>query len=150
MNMLTRWEPFRRTRRMHDMIDRIMDESFLDISRHDGTMSGVVPVDIYQTDEDVVVKATMPGVKPEDINISITGEMLTVEGELKEEVEIGDEKGVRYHVRERRYGSYYRSLTLPTMVDADKASAEFENGILTLTLPKVEEVKPKTITVTTK
>jgi HSP20 family protein len=150
MNMLTRWEPFRKTRRMHDMIDRIMDESFLDISRHDGLMSGVVPVDIYQTDEDVVVKATMPGVKPEDINISITGEMLTVEGELKEEVEIGDEKGVRYHVRERRYGSYYRSLTLPTMVDADKASAEFENGILTLTLPKVEEVKPKTITVTTK
>ena len=150
MNMLTRWEPFRKTRRMHDMIDRIMDESFLDIFRHDAPMSGMVPVDIYQTDEDIVVKATMPGVKPEDINISITGETLTIEGEVKEEFEMGDEKGVRFHVRERRYGSYYRSLTLPTMVNADKASAEFENGILTLTLPKIEEVKPKTITVKTK
>ena len=149
MNMLTRWEPFRKTRRMHDMIDRIMDETFLG-SRHDRLMSGVVPVDVYQTDEDVVVKATMPGVKPEDINISITGETLTVEGEVREEFETGDEKGLRFHVRERRYGSFYRSLTLPTMVEADKASAEFENGILTLTLPKIEEVKPKTITVKTK
>ena len=150
MNMLTRWEPFRKTRRMHDMIDRIMDEAFLDISRLDEPMSGIVPIDIYQTDKDVVVKATMPGVKPEDINISITGETLTLEGEVKEEFEFGDEKGVRFYVRERRYGNYYRSLTLPTMVEADKASAEFENGILMLTLPKVEEVKPKTISVKTK
>jgi len=135
---------------MHDMLDRIMDEALMDMPRFGGLISGIVPVDVYQTDDDVVVKATMPGVKPEDINISITGESLTIEGEIEEELEISDERNVRFHVRERRYGSFYRSLTLPTLVDADKASAEFENGVLTLTLPKVEEVKPKKITVKTK
>lgn len=150
MNILTRWEPFRKTRRMHDMLDRIMDEALTDIPRFGGLMSSIVPADVYQTVDDVVVKATMPGVKPEDINISITGESLTIEKEVEEELEISDERNVRFHVRERRYGSFYRSLTLPTLVDADKASAEFENGVLTLTLPKIEEVKPKTITVKTK
>jgi HSP20 family protein len=135
---------------MHDMLDRLMDEPFLEMAPIAARYHTSVPVDLYQTDDEVVVKATMPGMKPEDINISITGDMLTIEGEVKEEYESGEDNGVNYHIRERRYGKFYRSLTIPTHVDADKASADFEDGILTLTLPKVEETKPKTITVKTK
>jgi len=148
MSMLTRWEPFRRTRRVYDL-DRLMDDPFLGMAPFVARYYTGVPVDLFQTDDEVVVKATIPGMKPEDINISITGEMLTIEGEIKEEYEAGEDNGVNYHIRERRYGRFCRSLTLPAHVDADKALAEFENGILTLTLPKVEEEKPKTITVKT-
>jgi len=88
------------------------------------------------------VHASIPGVKPEDIDISVTGDVLTIKGETVEEKE---EKEGNYHLRERRYGAFQRAVSLPTLVRADKASAEFENGVLKLTLPKVEEVKPKSI-----
>ena len=106
-----------------------------------------MPVDMYQTPEDIVVKATLPGVLPDDISITVSGDVLTIRGEVKTEEE---KSGASYHIRERRYGTYSRSLPLPTSVAADKAKAEFENGVLTLTIPKAEEVKPKTITVKAK
>ena len=102
---------------MHAILDRIMDEALMDIPRFGGLLSSTVPVDVYQTVDDVVVKATMPGLKPEDINISITGESLTIEGEVEEELDISDERNVRFYVRERRYGSFYRLLTLLTFVE---------------------------------
>lgn len=89
----------------------------------------------------------MPGVKPEDIDITITGDTLTIKGEVKAEEKVEKANYIR---RERRYGAFSRSLTLPTSVVAEKAKAEFENGVLTLTLPKAEEVKPKTIKVKAK
>jgi HSP20 family protein len=145
MTRLTRWEPFREARRMHDMLDRMMDRSLLDPWA--SGFEGFLPLDMYQTDDEIIVKASAPGVTPDDIDISITGETLTIRGELKaEEVQ----EDARYHIRERRIESFSRSISLPTMVQAEKAKAEFENGILTLTLPKVEEVKPKTITVKAK
>lgn len=147
--MLTRWEPFREMRRLTDILDRWMEESFL-TPAFEGLYEGIVPVDVYQTDNDVVVKAVLPGVRPEDIHISITGDNLVIRGEVREEVETNGGGDRQYHIRERRYGRFSRSLILPTMVDADKAKAEFENGILTLTLPKAEEVRPKTITVKAK
>jgi len=104
-------------------------------------------VDIYETKDDVVVKASLPGVKPEDIEVSVVGDTLTIKGEVKEEKDIKEENYIR---KERRYGSFCRSFTLPVSVDADKATAEFENGVLTLTLPKAEEVKPKTIAIKAK
>jgi HSP20 family protein len=131
-------------------LDRLMDESFPGMASLDARYHIGLPVDLFQTDDEVVVKAAMPGMKPEDINISISGELLDIEGEVKEEYEAGEDNGVKYHIRERRRGRFCRSLTLPVHVDADRASAEFEDGILTLTLPKVEEAKPKTITVETK
>jgi HSP20 family protein len=82
--------------------------------------------------------------KPEDLQISVTGDTLTIKGETTEE---NDNKEKAYHIRERRYGSFERTITLPTAVRSDKAQADFENGILTITLPKAEDVKPKTITV---
>lgn len=147
MARLTRWEPFRMSRRMHDLLDRWMDSAFMDFPSFGALFEGGVPIDVYQTDDNVVVKATAPGFKPEDINISITGDTLTIQGEAKEERE---ETGAKYHLRERRMESFSRSIILPASVDADKAQAEFEDGILTLTLPKVEEAKPKTITVKAK
>ena len=145
MTNLTRWEPFREARRMHDLLDRVMDRSMVDPLWSSGV--AVLPLDMYQTDDEIVVKASAPGMTAEDIEISITGETLSIQGELKADIE---QEGVRYHIRERRLESFSRSISLPTLVEAEKAKAEFENGILTLTLPKVEEVKPKTITVKAK
>ena len=104
-------------------------------------------VDMYQTDDAVVVKSAIPGIKPEDIDISITGDTLTIKGETRVEEEVNEENYIR---RERRYGSFCRSLALPLPVVTDKAEAEFENGVLTLTLPKAEEVKPKAIKIKAK
>jgi HSP20 family protein len=103
---------------------------------------GALAVDVYETENDVVVKSAIPGVKPDDIDISLTGDVLTIKGESKFEEEVKDENFVR---REMRYGSFSRTVTIPAPVIADKAEADFENGMLTLTLPKAEETKPKTI-----
>lgn len=153
MPTLTRWEPFREMRRMHDMLDRVFDEGYYGSLTGEGltTYEGLAPVDVYQTDEAIVVQASLPGVKPDDIDISVTGDTLTIRGEIKQEFENGNgESARRYHVRERRYSRFARSLTLPSMVDAGKADAEFENGIVTLTIPKAEEAKPRQITVKAK
>jgi HSP20 family protein len=104
-------------------------------------------VDMYETDEEVVVKTAVPGVKSEDIDVSITGDVLTIKGETKAEEKVEKANYIR---QERRYGVFSRSLSLPSTVVADKATAEFENGVLILTLPKAEEVKPKTIQVKAK
>jgi HSP20 family protein len=102
---------------------------------------------MIQTEDDVIVKATLPGVKPEDLQLSVTGEVLTLRGEIKQEEEVKD---ATYHLKERSYGSFSRSISLPAQVVADKAKAEFENGVLTLVLPKAEEVRPKSISVKVK
>jgi HSP20 family protein len=116
---------------------------------------GLAPIDLYQTDDEVVVEAIMPGMKSEDISISITGDTVTVEGQVRESKDVTspeDEEGagVQYIVRERRYERLSRTIKLPTLVDADKADANYEGGILKLRMPKVEAMKPKTISVKTK
>jgi HSP20 family protein len=93
------------------------------------------------------VKSAVPGIKAEELDISVTGDTLTIRGEMKAEEEVKEEHYIRC---ERRYGALYRSVTIPMPVVADKAEAEFENGVLTLRLPKAEEVKPKAIKVQTK
>ncbi len=148
MDEITRWRPLREMSRMRNLLDRMMDRAFFETPFFGGfTEEWGVPIDVYQTDDEVIVKATTPGMKPEDIHIAITGDTLNIRGEAHEERE---EEGLRYHIRERRVGSFSRSILLPASVDTDKAEAEFENGILTLTLPKVEVVKPKTITIKAK
>lgn len=146
MTGLIRWEPFREMLTLREMMDRMIDEVF---ERPFGTtLIGQVPaIDMYQTDNEVVVKAALPGVKADDVQISVTGDVLNIKGEIKQEEE---QKGRSYHIREHRWGAFERSIILPTAVVADKAKAEFENGILTITLPKAEEVRPKTITVKAK
>jgi len=146
MGNLIRWDPIREMSEVRSLMDSAFDDFF---SRSPVTYNGMgaVEVNLMQTDDDLVVKASIPGVKPEDINISISGDTLTLRGEIKEDEEYKD---ANYHIKEMRQGSFSRTMTLPVKVDADKAKAEFENGVLRLTMPKAEEVKPKTITVKAK
>jgi HSP20 family protein len=109
--------------------------------------AAVPTVDLYETPEEVVVKATLPGVKPEDLDINITGNALTIKGETKEEHEIKEGK---YYRKECYYGDFVSSLTMPSGLKTDKAEASLENGLLTLTIPKAEEIKPKAIKVKSK
>ncbi len=149
MANIVRWEPFRDLISLREAMDRLFEESF--IRPRSGWLAPLgadaLAVDVYETDQDVIVKSSVPGIKPEDIDITITGDTLTIKGETKAEEK--DEKA-NYIRQERRYGAFSRSLTLPTTVVAEQAKAEFENGVLTLTLPKAEEVKPKTIKVKAK
>jgi len=102
---------------------------------------------LYQTEDAVVVKLAVPGVHPDNIQVTVANGVLTIRGEVKEEK---DEKQKTYHLRERRFGSFSRSVSLPIQADTEKAVAEFENGVLTLTLPKAEAAKAKTISVKVK
>ena len=146
MSRLIRWEPQREALSIREMMDRFFNEPwFGDRLWADGAT--LPTVDMYQTDDDIVVKATLPGVKPDDIAISVTGDVLTLRGSATEE---SGQQNATYYLRERRHGEFSRSLPLPASVVADKAKADFENGILTLTLPKAEEVKAKSITVKAK
>ena len=149
MSKLIRWQPMGETVTLRDAMDRLFDEAFTrPWAMGDGRISRFAPaVDMFETENEVVVKAALPGMKAEDVDINVTGEMLTIKGELKEENESKDKA---YHIREHRWGSFERSMGLPTAVVPDKAKAEFENGILTVTLPRADEVKPKTITVKAK
>jgi len=146
MSNLIRWEPAREMMTLREAMDHLFDDAFTrPLSLRDGW--SVPAVDMFQTDNEVVVKASIPGFKADDVQISVTGEILTLRGEMKQEDE---KKDKAWHIREQRWGSFERAVPLPTEVIADKAKAEFENGILTIILPKAEEVKPKTITVKAK
>jgi HSP20 family protein len=132
---------------LREAMDRLFDDAFTrPISLRDGGWSAPA-IDMFQTADEVVVKATLPGFSANDVQINVTGDLLTIRGELKQEAENKDRS---WHIREHRWGSFERSVTLPTAVVADRASADFSNGILTISLPKAEEVKPKTITVKAK
>lgn len=147
MSNLTRWEPVREMMTLREAMDRLFDDAFTrPLSIRDGGWS-TPAIDMYQTDNDVVVRAALPGFKADDVQINVTGDVLTIRGEMKH----GDEqKEKSWHIREQRWGSFERSISLPTDVVSEKAQADFDNGILTITLPKAEEVKPKTITVKAK
>ena len=146
MPRIVRFEPLKDIVSLRDAMDRLVEESF--ISSRAGLLAplagGSLAIDVYETDQDVVVTASLPGVKPEDIGISVVGEVLTIKAESKEESQVED--GC-YYCRERQEGMSQRSITLPSVVVADKAEAKVEDGVLTLVLPKVEEVKPKSIKV---
>lgn len=144
---IVHWEPVRELVNMRRAMDRMFDDTLVRPTRLiSETLKEIeAPIDMYQTDNDVVVKASLPGVKPDEVDISIIGDTLTIKGEHREEKE---EKKKDYLYRERTYGSFSRSVLIPVSVQADKANALFEDGVLTLTLPKAEEIKPKQIKIT--
>lgn len=146
MSNLIRFEPMRDMITLREAMDRLFNDAFTPSVGATGGWQAPA-VDLYQTDDEVVVKASLPGMKSDDVQISITGDMLSLKGEFRQEEE---KKERAYHLREQRYGVFERTFALPTAVVSDKAKAEFENGILTITLPKAEEVKPKMITVKAK
>jgi HSP20 family protein len=131
---------------LREAMDHLFDQAFT----HPLGMTGgrMLPaVDVYQTEEDVVVRAALPGIQADDVHIAVTGDVLTIKGEMKEQANRQEKS---YHLREQRYGAFERTLSLPTAVVSDKAKAEFEDGVLVVTLPKAEEVKSRTITVKVK
>lgn len=148
MSNLIRWEPAREMMTLREAMDRLFDDAFTrPLSIHDGWSMSSPAIDMYQTENEVVVRASIPGMKAEEVQINITGDVLTLKGEVKHEEE---RKEKAWHIREHRFGSFERSVALPTAVKTDKAEAVFENGILTVTLPKADEVKPKTINIKAK
>jgi HSP20 family protein len=135
---------------LRDAVNRLFEDSFIRPAAWPLPFEGSawsMPVDVIETKENVIVKAAVPGVKPDEIEVSITGDTLTIKGETKAEEKFEEGSYLR---KERRFGAFQRTLTLPANIVSDKAKAEFENGVLTLTLPKTEEMKPKAIKVTTK
>lgn len=147
MSSLMRWDPFERFS-LRNAMDRLFDDSFVRPGIGWLSPNGVdLAIDMYETKDDVVVKAALPGIKPDQVEVSITGDTLMIRGEAKEEHEVKEQDYIR---KERRYGSFCRSLTLPSGIKSDKADASFENGVLTIKVPKAEESKPKTIKVKAK
>ena len=139
---LTKWDKLPVFSSFQDEMNRVLDNFFNRESSHGADWKPVV--DVAETENDIVVKAEIPGIDPKDIDISITGDKLTLKGEKKEEKE---NTGKCFHRVESSYGSFKRVITLPASVDVDKVTAEGKNGLLEITLPKKEESKAKKINV---
>ena len=145
MSKLVRWDPVREMMSLRDSMDRLLEEPFFENPRlweRSMTAEWNLALDVAEEDDKYVVTASLPGVAPEDVDITLTDNVLTIQGEISKDEAIEEQK---YHLRERRFGRFIRSITLPNAVAADKVEAVSENGVLTLTLPKTEEVKPKRI-----
>jgi len=147
--MFQRWDPFREMERMTEAMDRLWDGGAWRPRRllRPFFTEGDVIMDVYRTADDLVIKASLPGIKPEDVSITVEGNTLTISGQHRAEHE---EKEHDYLLREFSYGAFSRSIPLPTGLKTDKAEATFEHGVLTLTIPRSEAEKPKTVQVKVK
>jgi HSP20 family protein len=137
------WEPIREAISLRDAMNALLQESFVRPGNFlPQTATATLPLDICETEGEYVVKASLPGIKPEDVQITVQGDTLTIRGESKA---AEDQEGVNWHLRERRFGQFQRSVTLAMPVNSDQAQAHYEHGVLTLILPKAEEAKPRQI-----
>ncbi len=144
MRTIARWEPFRGVTTLQDQINRLFSDAF-DRTGDESNLSAWAPaVDIYETEHELVVKADLPDVDPKDLDIRVENNILTIRGERKFEKKVNEENYLRM---ERSYGSFARSFTLSNTVDSEAIKAEYKNGVLTLSIPKREEAKPKQIKV---
>jgi len=145
---ITRWRPFRDVVSVQDEMSRLFDDIFGQRPARVQWTDGVwnPSVDVTEDQDSVVVKAEMPGLNKDDVKISVQDNVLTLKGEKKQEKE---EKDKDYHRIERSYGSFCRSFQLPTTVRADEIKANYKDGVLSIILPKTEEVKPKEIPIST-
>jgi HSP20 family protein len=146
--MIDRWNPFREMMSLREAMDRLLEDSVVrPTGLAQGTRAGGesfgFPMDVSERDDNYVVRASLPGVKPDDVQITVQGDTLHIRGETKQENERRD--GERWITREHRSGRFERVVTLPTAVDTEKAEARFDNGVLELTLPKAEALRPRQI-----
>lgn len=145
MANITRLNPLNEMVSLRSAMDRLFEDSFVSPITWRTLANGegiAPPIDVRETDDELIVTASLPGIKAEDVDITMTGQHLTLRGEFKSADEVD---GERYLYRERRAGSFSRSLELPVRVQGDRAHASFDDGILTLRVPKAEEVKPRQI-----
>lgn len=146
---VVRWNPNRDLVSLREAMDRMFEESWVRPVRAawgepEGGQAWRLPVDVYSTEEEIVIQASVPGIAPEDVEITIEGDTLTIQGELPSHLD-----NVNYLFQERASGRFIRALSLNIPVDADKSEATFENGLLTLVIPKAEAIKPRQIKVKT-
>lgn len=152
MSFMSRWDPFRDTVALRDAMNRLIEDSFVRprwTQQDGGTGNGNepalrLPLDVYSTKDEIVITAPVPGVKPENVEITVEGDTLTIRGQVPAPIE-----NVNYLVQERAFGRFSRTLVLNVPVQADKANAEFHDGVLTITVPKAEAVRPRSIKVNT-
>jgi HSP20 family protein len=144
MTLLTRWDPLREFSVLQDRMNRLFQEYTPSGEEQLSTTNFVPPVDVYEDEHHVTLKAELPGVDPKNVDIRIENNVLTVRGERKFEKE---EKEENFHRIERRYGSFMRSFTLPNTVNPDSVKADYENGLLKIQFEKRAEAKPKQIQV---
>ncbi|MBM3924488.1 MAG: Hsp20/alpha crystallin family protein [SAR202 cluster bacterium] len=137
---LMRWDPFTELRRMEENMNRL----WRGFTSDGGNEAWALPLDVMEEGDNIVIHASVPGVKPENINVMVENNVLTIRAETKEEKE-GKEGD--YLMRERRFGSFYRSLRLPDTVDTERAKTTYENGVLKLSFPKMESKKAKQLKV---
>ena len=141
---IVRFEPFRGMTATQNQFDRFLREAFSPAAGEGevSTRTWAPPVDIYENGDNLVLKAELPGINPDDVEIRVEDNTLYLKGERKFEKEVKEQS---YHRVERSYGAFTRTFSLPNSVDADKVTANYKDGVLTLTMPKKEEAKPKTI-----
>ena len=145
MAMMNRWDPFQDMLSLREAMNQLLEESFVRGAPTARSGQGFVPaLDLSETAEGFLVEAALPGLKPEDLNITVENNVLTISGEVRQKEET---KERNFHRVERRFGSFQRSIALPTTVKADAITASLENGVLHLSIPKAEEVKPRRISV---
>ena len=145
MANITRFDPLGEVVSLRSAMDRLFEDSVVGPLNWRTLSGGDVitpPVDVHETPDEMVVTAALPGMKAEDVEITMTGPNLTLRGEFKTDDEIGRDQ---YLYRERRFGSFSRSIQLPVRVQGDQADASFTDGVLSLRIPKAEEVKPRQI-----
>ena len=143
---IRRYDPFAESLSLRDMMDRLMENAVVNPAQwlSNGGGFDAPAIDVLENADGYTIKAALPGWKPENVDITFENGVLTMSGEVKEETKQGDENA-KYHVHEIRRNSFLRRVSLPTEVETDKAKAEFQDGVLMLTLPKAEVVKPKQI-----
>jgi HSP20 family protein len=146
MANITRFDPFGEMVSLRSAMDRLFEDSFvspLSWRTIAGNGEGITPpVDVHETPDEIVVTASLPGIKADDLDITITGQTLSLRGEAKADEKIQRDQ---YLYREHRYGTFSRSVQLPVRVEGEKADASFADGVLTLRVPKAEEVKPRQV-----
>src|SRR5213593_33207 len=144
MTVITRWDPSREFSTLQERMNRLFRDSFGDGQEALSTSTFAPPVDVYEDEHNITLKIEVPGIEEKDIDVRIENNTLTVHGERKFEKE---EKEENFRRVERQYGSFTRSFTLPTTVDADKVQAHYDKGILKVQLAKKAEAKPRQIKV---
>jgi HSP20 family protein len=143
---LVPWRPFEDFSTLRREMDRVLERFFGEPSGGERPFSTWTPrTDVKETKDTLTITAELPGLEAKDVDVALSGDMLTIKGEKKEEEE---EKDEYHHMVERSYGAFSRMVRLPAPVAADKIKASYKNGVLTVTLPKTEEAKPKAIAVT--
>jgi HSP20 family protein len=143
---LMRWDPFREMASLQRAMNRLFDDQVFGQRGwgEGGDFSNTLPLDVSETEDAFIVKASIPGIDPDDLEINLHDNILTIKGESTFEDE---EETQQYHLRERHFGSFMRSIALPTAIDRDEIGATCENGVLTLHLPKSQESRPRRISV---